>query len=156
MASFAPYFELSLQVLAFALWSSLWPRRFLKGRIEPRVGFRAYRLFYNAGTIILFCSSFAYLTQHSNETAELWDLHGYVWFLPLVYAIETLGVFFLSACSQLGLSFWGLANPPPDRGLQTTGFYKITRHPLYWSVFCLLFGHMLVLGSALAVLYFVL
>ncbi|MET0390427.1 MAG: NnrU family protein, partial [Polyangiales bacterium] len=57
---------------------------------------------------------------------------------------------------HLGLSFWGLTNPPPDKGLQTRGFYKITRHPLYWSVFCLLFAHMLVFGSTLAVLYFVL
>jgi uncharacterized membrane protein len=73
-----------------------------------------------------------------------------------MYAIEGLGVFFLAACTQLGLSFWGLVDPPPDRGLQTGGFYKITRHPLYWSVFCLLFGHMLVFGSTLAVLYFVL
>ena len=149
-----PYVDLTLHVLAFAFWSSFWPRPAIKGRLEPMVGFRVYRIFYNIGTILLFCLSFAYLAQHSTETPELWNLQPYAWFHPLVYTIEGLGVFFLSASLQLGLSFWGLVNPPPDRGLQTNGFYKITRHPLYWSVFCLLFGHMLVFGSALGVLYF--
>ncbi|MFI5307924.1 MAG: NnrU family protein [Polyangiales bacterium] len=152
----APHLELTLHVLAFAVWSSFWPRPAIKGRLEPKVGFRAYRIFYNVGTIALFCASFAHLAQHSAETRQLWNLRPYPWFRPLMYAIEGLGVFFLTACTQLGLSFWGLVDPPPDRGLQTGGFYKITRHPLYWSVFCLLFGHMLVFGSTLAVLYFVL
>ncbi|MDH5673005.1 MAG: NnrU family protein [Myxococcales bacterium] len=150
------HIELTLSVLAFALWSSLWPRAAIKGRLEPKLGFRAYRIFYNIGTIALFCTSFAFLAQHSDQTPRLWDLRGYPWFRPLIYFIEGLGVFFLSASVQLGLSFWGLADPPPDRGLQTGGFYKITRHPLYWSVFCLLFGHLLVFGSTLALLYFVL
>ncbi|HEX7668850.1 MAG TPA: NnrU family protein [Polyangiaceae bacterium] len=152
----SPYLDLTLHVLAFAFWSSFWPRRAVKARIEPLLGFRAYRIFYNIGTILLFSLSFACLTQHSAETAQLWNIRQRGWFRPLVYAIEGLGVFFLSATAQLGLSFWGLVKPPPDGGLQTNGFYKITRHPLYWSVFCLLFGHMLVFGSALAVLYFVL
>jgi len=151
-----PYLELTLHVIAFAIWSSFWPRPAIKGRLEPKLGFRAYRILYNLGTIALFCASFAYLAQHSRETAQLWNLRGYAWFRPLIYVIEGFGVFFLAACSQLGLSFWGLVDPPPDRGLQTGGYYKITRHPLYWSVFCLLFGHMLVFGSALAVLYFAL
>lgn len=155
-ATVRPYIDLTLHVLAFAFWSSFWPRRAIKGRLEPLVGFRAYRLFYNSGTILLFCTSFAYLAQHSTETVRLWDLRGYDWFRPLIYAIEGLGVFFLSACLQLGSSFWGLTNPPEDRGLETGGFYKITRHPLYWSVFCLLFGHMLVFGTALGILYLVL
>ncbi len=152
----SPYLLLTLHVLAFAAWSSFWPRPAIKGRIEPAIGFRAYRIGYNVGTILLFSLSFAHLAQHSAETALLWNLREYVWFRPLMYAIEGLGVFFLSACMQLGWSFWGLIEPAPDRGLQTNGFYKITRHPLYWSVFCLLFGHMLVFGSALGVLYFVL
>jgi uncharacterized membrane protein len=150
------YLALTLHVLAFAFWSSFWPRRTIKQRIEPVVGFRAYRIFYNVGTIALFCLSFGYLAQHSAETPALWNLRGYAWFRPLIYLINGLGVFFLSAAAHLGLSFWGLVKPPPDRGLQTTGFYKITRHPLYWSVFCLLFAHTLVFGSVLAVLYFVL
>jgi uncharacterized membrane protein len=154
--SLKPYLELTVHVVAFAVWSSFWPRSSIKSRIEPWLGFRAYRVFYNVGTIALFGLSFAYLAQHTTETRQLWNLHGYSWFRPLIYAIEGLGVFFLSACTQLGLSFWGLTNPPPDRGLQTRAFYKITRHPLYWSVFCLFFGHMLVFGSALSVLYFVL
>jgi uncharacterized membrane protein len=152
----SPYASLALHVLAFAGWSSFWPRPAIKGRIEPIVGFRAYRIFYNLGTIVLFSMSFAYLAQHSAATTQLWSLRDHAWFQPLMYAIEGLGVFFLSACLQLGFSFWGLVNPAPDRGLQTNGFYKITRHPLYWSVFCLLFGHMLMFGSALGVLYFVL
>jgi uncharacterized membrane protein len=151
-----PYLELTLHVVAFAAWSSFWPRPAIKSRLEPRVGFRAYRIFYNAGTIALFSLSFAYLAQHAAQTPQLWNLRGYAWFRPLIYAIEGVGVFFLSASTQLGLSFWGLVEPPPDRGLQTRGFYKITRHPLYWSVFCLLFGHMLVFGSVLGVLYFAL
>jgi uncharacterized membrane protein len=152
----SPYLALTLHVVAFAIWSSFWPRRVIKAHIEPLVGFRVYRIFYNVGTILLFALSFAYLTQHSAETPQLWNLRGYSWFRPLIYVIEGLGVFFLSACVQLGPSFWGLVNPPPDTGLQTNGFYKITRHPLYWSVFCLFFGHMLVFGSALSVLYFAL
>ena len=152
----SPYLGMVVHVLAFACWSSFWPRQAIKGRIEPVVGFMAYRLFYNAGTIFLFCSSFAYLTHQSMHTQQLWNIRQAAWFPPVMYAIEGIGVFFLSACTQLGLSFWGLTKPGPDQGLQTGGFYKITRHPLYWSVFCLLFGHMLVLGSSLAVLYFVL
>jgi len=120
------------------------------------VGFRAYRIFYNVGTILLFVASFSCLVEASPRTPQLWQFRGEAWFRPLIYAIQGLGVFFLAACTQLGLSFWGLAKPPPDRGLQVTGYYRITRHPLYWSVFCLLFGHMLVLGTALAVFYFVL
>ncbi|HEX7477426.1 MAG TPA: NnrU family protein [Polyangiales bacterium] len=152
----SPYLDLTLQVLAFAAWSSFWPRPTIKSRIEPLVGFRVYRIFYNVGTILLFCLSFACMAQHSAETLQLWNFRGYGWFRPLIYTIEGLGVFFLSASVQFGLSFWGLVNPPPGGGLQTNGFYKITRHPLYWSVFCLLFGHMLVFGSALGVLYFAL
>lgn len=152
--SSSPYLELTLHVLAFGLWSSFWPRRAIKGCIEPLVGFRAYRIFYNTGTVVLFFMSFGYLAQHSAETPTLWNLRGYAWFRPLIYLINGVGVFFLAAVGHLGLSFWGLKNPPPDHGLQTTGFYKITRHPLYWSVFCLLFAHTLVFGSALAVLYF--
>jgi uncharacterized membrane protein len=138
------------------VWSSFWPRKAIKSRIEPMVGFRAYRIFYNTGTILLFGLSFAYLAQHSSETVRLWNFQRFRWFQPLIYLTQGLGVFFLSASTQLGLSFWGLTNPPPDSGLQTNGFYKITRHPLYWSVFFLLFGHLLVFGSGLAVLYFVL
>jgi uncharacterized membrane protein len=148
------YAVLTIYVLAFGFWSSFWPRSAIKLKLERLVGFRAYRIFYNIGTITLFCLSFGYMAQHSAETPILWNLRGYAWFRPLIYLINGIGVFFLSAAGHLGLSFWGLKNPPPDRGLQTTGFYKITRHPLYWSVFCLLFAHMLVFGSALAVLYF--
>jgi protein-S-isoprenylcysteine O-methyltransferase Ste14 len=152
----SPYLQLCAHVAAFAFWSSFWPREQIKGRIEPHVGFRAYRIFYNVGTIFLFVASFSQLVHASGATQRLWQLQGHVWFRPLIYGIEGLGVFFLSACTQLGLSFWGLRNPPVGGKLQTGGFYKITRHPLYWSVFFFLFGHMLVLGSSLAVLYFVL
>ena len=152
----SPYLELGARVALFAFWSSFWPRQSIKRRLETRVGFRAYRIFYNVGTILLLLWSFAFLSAHSRETVQLWDLHGNAWFLPLIYLIEGTGVFFLSACTQLGLSFWGLKNPTSDSSLQKGGFYKITRHPLYWSVFCFLFGHMLALGSGLAVLYFVL
>lgn len=153
--SLSPYAELIATVIAFALWSSFWPRAAIKHLLEPKVGFRVYRSFYNTGTIALFCLSFACLAQRSAETPQLWSLHPYPWFRPLIYAIHGLGVFFLSACLQLGPSFWGLSKPPPETGLQTGGFYKITRHPLYWSVFCLLLGHTLVFGSVLGVLYFV-
>jgi uncharacterized membrane protein len=152
----SPYLILTTYVLSFAAWSSFWPRNAVKSRIEPMLGFRAYRIIYNVGTILLFGLSFAYLTQHSSETVRFWSLKRFQWFKPLIYATQGLGVFFLSASTQLGLSFWGLTNPGPDTGLQTNGFYKITRHPLYWSVFFLLFGHLLVFGSGLAVLYFVL
>ena len=152
----SPYLILTAYVLIFAAWSSFWPRKAIKSRIEPILGFRAYRLLYNAGTILLFGLSFAYLAQHSSETERLWNFQRFRWFKPLIYVTQGLGVFFLSASTQLGLSFWGLTNPGPDTGLQTNGFYKITRHPLYWSVFCLLFGHLLVFGSGLALLYFVL
>lgn len=152
----SPYFELSLRVVLFAFWSSFWPRRAIKGRLEPIVGFRAYRIFYNVGTVLLLGWSFAYLFDHSSETVQLWDLHAHAWFRPLIYAIEGAGVFFLAACTQLGLSFWGLRKPPADGKLETGGFYKLTRHPLYWSVFCFLFGHTLALGTGLAVLYFLL
>ena len=150
----SPYITLTIHVLAFGFWSSFWPRRAIKSRLEPRVGFRAYRIFYNLGTIALFCTSFGYMAQHSAETPMLWNLHGYPWFRPLIYVVNGIGVFFLWAAGHLGWSFWGFKNPPPDRGLQTAGFYKITRHPLYWSVFCLLFAHMLVFGSVLGILYF--
>lgn len=151
----SPYLGMLLHVLMFAFWSSFWPRPAIKGRIEPKVGFMAYRLFYNAGTIFLFGATFLYLQHRSHETVQLWQVRHLPWFKPFLYVLEGLGVFFLSACVHLGLSFWGLRPPGPDQGLQTGGFYKITRHPLYWSVFCLLFGHMLVLGSGLAVLFFV-
>lgn len=152
----SPYAIVTLYVLTFAIWSSFWPRKAIKSRLEPFLGFRLYRILYNGGTILLFGLSFAYLAQHSSETIRLWDLHRFRWFQPLIYLTQGFGVFFLSACAQLGLSFWGLTNPPKDAGLQTNGFYKITRHPLYWSVFCLLFGHLLAFGSGLALLYFVL
>lgn len=155
MSSF-PYLELTLRVLLFAGWSSFWPRQFVKKRLESRVGYRAYRLTYNAGTIFLLSWSLVYLYDRSHETVQLWDLHGYAWFLPLVYLIEGTGVFFLAACTQLGLHFWGFTKPPERYTLQTGGLYKVTRHPLYWSVFCFLFGHVLALGSGLALLYFVL
>jgi uncharacterized membrane protein len=150
------YLELTARVALFAFWSSFWPRQLIKRRLETLLGFRAYRVLYNLGTILLLGWSFAFLSQHSRETVQLWDLHGRAWFLPLIYLIEGAGVFFLAACTQLGLSFWGLRVPSSDGTLQRGGFYKITRHPLYWSVFCFLFGHLLALGSGLAVLYFVL
>src|ERR1700712_500938 len=152
----SPYLIVTIYVLTFAAWSSFWPRKVIKSRVEPVLGFRAYRILYNVGTILLFGLSFAYLAQHSSRTVRLWDFHHFRWFQPLIYLTQGLGVFFLSASTQLGLSFWGLTKPPPDTGLQTNGFYKITRHPLYWSVFFLLFGHLLVFGSGLALLYFVL
>jgi uncharacterized membrane protein len=128
----------------------------LKSRIEPLVGFKAYRMFYNLGTIGLLVWAYAFLVYRSPETPVLWNLHGYVWFKPLIYLIEGFGVFFLTALVQFGLSFWGLKNAPQTLTLHTNGFYKITRHPLYWSVFCLFFGHMLAMGTALSVLFFVL
>ncbi|MET0389687.1 MAG: hypothetical protein ABW321_27185, partial [Polyangiales bacterium] len=63
---------MTLHVLAFALWSSGWPRRAIKTRLEPIVGFRIYRIVYNIGTIVLFCQSFGYMAQHSSETPILW------------------------------------------------------------------------------------
>lgn len=150
------YLEMTLRVCAFALWSSLWPRQALKRRIEPLVGFKAYRVFYNLGTIGLLVWAYAYLVYRSPETPVLWDLHGFAWFKPLIYLIEGLGVFFLTAVVQFGLSFWGLKNEPQTQTLHTGGFYKITRHPLYWSVFCLFFGHMLAMGTLLSVQFFVL
>lgn len=152
----SPYLEMAGRVCAFALWSSLWPRRAIKTRIEPIVGFKAYRIFYNVGTIGLLVWAYAFLVYRSPDTPVLWDLHDHMWFKPLIYAIEGLGVFFLTAVVQFGLSFWGLKNEPQTLALHTGGFYKITRHPLYWSVFCLFFGHMLAMGTALSVLFFVL
>ncbi len=150
----SPYFWMFLHVAGFSVWSSLWPRQFLKRFFEPKIGYKAYRLFYNAGTIFLFGASLLHLFQHSPETARLWYWRDQAWFKPLMYTIESVGIFFMWGTAQLGISFWGFKNPPPDGNLQVRGYYKITRHPLYWSVFCLLFGHTLVLGSGLAVLYF--
>lgn len=152
----SPYVQLTLRVLLFAFWSSFWPRRAIKSRIEPIVGFKVYRIFYNVGTMALLAWSYSYLVYKSPETVRLWDLHDHVWFKPLIYFIEGLGIFFLASLVQFGLPFWGLKNPPSDMKLHTSGFYKITRHPLYWSVFCLFFGHTLSMGTTLAVLYFVL
>jgi uncharacterized membrane protein len=152
----APYLEMTLRVCVFAFWSSFWPRRAVKSRLEPLVGFKAYRMFYNIGTMGLLAWAYAFLVYNSPSTPELWNLRGYVWFKPLVYGIEALGIFFLTSLVQFGLSFWGLKTPPQVMALHTSGFYKITRHPLYWSVFCLFFGHTLVMGTALAVLFFVL
>ncbi len=150
----SPYFYLFLHVLGFSLWSSFWPRQFVKKRIEPKLGYRAYRLLYNAGTIFVFGASILYLFQHSGETAQLWNLRGRAWFKPLLYVIGTIGIFFMWGTSQLGASFWGFSNPPAVSDAQVRGYYKITRHPLYVAVFCLLLGHTLVLGSGLAVFYF--
>ncbi|MFM2418108.1 MAG: hypothetical protein RL385_2831, partial [Pseudomonadota bacterium] len=152
----SPHLELAFRVGVFALWSSFWPRRRVKGLIEPRVGFRAYRMVYNLGTMGLLAWAYAYLVYKSPDTVQLWNLRGYMWFKPLVYGIEALGIFFLTSLVQFGLSFWGLTALPNTKGLHTGGFYKITRHPLYWAVFCLFFGHTLVLGTSLAVLFFVL
>jgi uncharacterized membrane protein len=152
----SPYLEMTFRICVFALWSSGWPRRAVKSRLEPLVGFRAYRMFYNIGTIGLLVWAYAFLIYKSPETPELWNFRGYVWFKPLIYLIEGFGVFFLASLMQFGLSFWGLKCQPKTLALHTNGFYKITRHPLYWSVFCLFFGHMLVMGTGLAVLFFVL
>jgi uncharacterized membrane protein len=124
--------------------------------LEPVVGFKAYRIFYNTGTIALLVWAYAFLVYRSPETPVLWDLREHTWFKVAIYAIEALGVFFLTALVQFGLSFWGLRDAPSTPALHTIGFYKITRHPLYWSVFCLFFGHMLVMGTVLAVQFFVL
>lgn len=153
---YTPYLELSWRVLAFAFWSSFWPRRAVKSRLEPLVGFRAYRIFYNIGTMALLSWSYAYLVYKSPETIRLWDLRGYIWFKPLIYLISGLCIFFLTSLVQFGLPFWGLKKPPRNMQLHTSGFYKITRHPLYWAVFCLFFGHTLIMGTSLAVLYFAL
>ncbi len=150
----SPYFYLFLHVLGFSLWSSFWPREFVKKRLEPKLGYRAYRLLYNAGTIFLFGASILYLFQRSGETVQLWYLRDRVWFKPLLYSIGTAGIFFLYGVSQLGASFWGFKKPPAASDAQVRGYYKITRHPLYVSVFCFLLGHTLVLGSGLAVFYF--
>lgn len=153
---YAPYLELTWRVCVFAFWSSFWPRRAVKSRIEPKVGFRAYRIFYNVGTMGLLSWSYAYLVYKSPETIRLWDLRGYIWFKPLMYVIGAACIFFLTSLVQFGLPFWGLRNPPREMKLFTSGFYKITRHPLYWAVFCLFFGHTLIMGTSLAVLYFIL
>lgn len=150
-----PYLYMAGHTLIFCLWSSLWPREFLKRRIEPVVGFRVYRLFYVAGTIFLFGNTILYLFQHSGETVRLWDFTAIPGYRYILYAIGTVGIFFFFGTFSLGASFWGLKNPPEEGGLKTGGYYKITRHPLYWSVFCLLFGHTLRLGTGLAVLWFV-
>lgn len=152
--STAPYLEMTLRVCVFAFWSSFWPRRLVKSRLEPLLGFKAYRFLYNIGTIALLVWAYAFLVYRSPETQVLWNLHEYAWFKPLIYLIEGMGVFFLTALLQFGLSFWGLKDAPAVPELHTVGFYKITRHPLYWSVFCLFFGHMLVMGTTLSVLFF--
>jgi uncharacterized membrane protein len=145
---------MTLRICVFAFWSSFWPRSFVKRRLEPLVGFRAYRILYNIGTIGLLVWAYSFLVYRSPETPVLWSLHQYGWFKPLIYFIEGMGVFFLTALLQFGLSFWGLKEAPAAPALHTGGFYKITRHPLYWSVFCLFFGHMLVMGTTLSVLFF--
>jgi uncharacterized membrane protein len=152
----SPYIEMALRVGVFAFWSSFWPRRAVKARLEPKLGFKLYRMLYNVGTMGLLAWAYAYLVYMSPATPRLWDFHGQAWFKPLVYAIEALGIFFLTSLVQFGLPFWGLRLPPASTGLHTSGFYKITRHPLYWSVFCLFFGHTLIMGTVLAVEFFVL
>jgi uncharacterized membrane protein len=153
---YSPYLEVTWRVLVFAFWSSFWPRRAVKARLEPLLGFRVYRVFYNIGTIWLLSWSYAYLVYKSPDTIKLWDLHDYAWFKPLIYALGALCIFFLTSLVQFGLSFWGIKKPPTDVKLYTNGFYKITRHPLYWAVFCLFLSHTLSMGTTLAVLYFVL
>jgi uncharacterized membrane protein len=152
----SPYVEMAFRVCVFAFWSSFWPRSAVKGRLEPLLGYRTYRMIYNVGTMGLLAWAYAFLVYKSPDTIQLWDLRGHVWFKPLVYGIEALGIFFLTSLVQFGLPFWGLKEAPACTGLHTSGFYKITRHPLYWSVFCLFFGHTLVMGTGLALLFFVL
>lgn len=153
---FEPYLQMAGHTLLFCFWSSLWPRQFVKERLEPLVGFRTYRLFYVIGTVFLFGNTLLYLFQHSGQSAQLWNFTAIPGYRYILNTIGTIGIFFFFGTFSLGLSFWGLKNPPTEGGLQTGGYYKITRHPLYWSVFCLLLGHTLRLGSALAVLWFVL
>lgn len=152
-----PYLIMAAHVAGFAFWSSFWPRRFVKERLEPALGFRAYRLLYNAGTIFLFGAVLLYLFQNSARTVQLWNWRGEPWLTPLVMVLLGISVFFLGSVPPHGKSFWGFAEPDPDaidEGLQVRGYYKITRHPMYWSIFFLLLGHVLVLGSGLALVCF--
>lgn len=150
-----PYLYLTGHCLLFCFWSSFWPRRFVKARLEPVLGFRTYRTLYVIGTLVLFGNTLIYLVQHSGETVQLWNFTAVPGYRYILYAFGTLGIVFLSGILSLGPSFWGLADPPPEGGLLTTAYYKVSRHPLYWAVFFFMFGHVLRLGSGLAVLWLV-
>ncbi len=142
-----------LHVAGFAFWSSFWPREFVRRRIEPHVGFVAYRLFYVFGVIFLFGASVLYLAQKNPEAVPLWNFHGRPWFKPLLYTLMGLCTVFLCGVAPMGPSFWGLGRPPAEMRLLTTGIYRVTRHPLYVSVFFFLLAKTLVFGSSIALIW---
>jgi len=148
-----PHLGMFLHVLGFAVWSSLWPRNFLKDRLEPVMGWVGYRFFYNFGVIFLLGASVLYLAQKNPESIILWDFRGEAWFRPLIQVLMGLCVLFLYAVIPMGLSFWGLWKPPEHFELLQTGIYRVTRHPLYVAVFFMLVAKTLVFGSVLALIW---
>ncbi|MCW5829756.1 MAG: DUF1295 domain-containing protein [Deltaproteobacteria bacterium] len=148
-----PYLGMALHVLGFSVWSSLWPRPFIKSRLEPLMGWVGYRFFYNFGVIFLFGASILYLVQKGPETAQLWNFRGEPWFKPLIYILMGLVMFFLAGVAPMGRSFWGLGRPPEKFTLIQSGMYRITRHPLYVAVFLCLVAKTLVFGNAAALIW---
>ncbi len=158
------YVHLTLAALLFSFWSSFWPRRFVKKPMEKRIGFRPYRLIYNFGCIFFFGAFLLYWFQNSPETPVLFDLSSRSWGEAIVYAVEGAAALFLLSVPMARLDFWGVKNPPSqsrsenkpenrsDEGprLNTTGIYRISRHPMYWAVFLFLLGHAFWMGTALA------
>ncbi|MBS2028484.1 MAG: isoprenylcysteine carboxylmethyltransferase family protein [Deltaproteobacteria bacterium] len=148
-----PHLGMLLHVLAFSFWSSFWPRRFVKARLEPVTGWVAYRFFYVVGTVFLLGASVVYLAQRSPDGIVLWDLHSRAWFRPMIEVLFGLCVFFLYAAVPMGPSFFGLAKPPPKFFVLQSGIYRITRHPLYVAVFLMLVAKLLVFGTTVALIW---
>ena len=148
-----PHLGMLLHVLAFSFWSSFWPRKFVKARLEPVVGWVTYRFVYVVGTVFLLGASVVYLAQRSPDSIVLWDFHGRAWFRPLIEVLFGGCVFFLYAAVPMGPSFFGLAKPPPRFIVLQTGIYRITRHPLYVAVFLMLLAKTLVFGTTVALIW---
>ncbi len=148
-----PYLGMFLHVLAFSIWSSFWPRKLIKQRLEPVMGWVSYRFFYVFGVVFLLGASILYLAQKNPESLILWNLRGEPWFRPLIYVLMGLTMFFMYAVIPMGPSFWGLWKPPEKFELLQAGIYRITRHPLYVAVFFTLLAKTLIFGSLLAVIW---
>ncbi len=148
-----PYLGMFLHVLAFSVWSSFWPRAFIKDRLEPVMGWVGYRFFYVFGVIFLLGASVLYLAQKNPESIILWNFRGEPWFRPLIEVLMGGCVLFLYAVVPMGPSFWGLWKPPAKFELLQTGIYRVTRHPLYVSVFFMLLAKTLVFGSVIALIW---
>lgn len=143
------YYKLTLIWAAFYILHSLLADRKVKAWASSILGdsFRFYRIGYNILNVCFSC--FAIMYHISLPARHIYTVGHTAILLGVLFVTFGIGILFLAIRSFNNYEFIGLeqlkkreiGNNLPR--LTTTGFYSIVRHPLYFGLFTLMLGYLI-------------